>query len=525
MIMNVTSYRTAAGRAAKAACVVCVALASATPAEAQNWTNTEANQNFGDFGNWSGGVSSFTGTNQTWRINLTGTGSAELSTAVGSVQRDLIVGGSTSAEKGALAVTATGSMTVTRDFVVSDGGGEGTLSIDGGSVTVTRNMRVARQGENDGYGIVTIDGGSLSVGQDLFTGQSNRLQNEFTLNSGTVAVTRDLNVAHSNSNQSVVNIAGGSFTVGGDAFFSDGGTSASTSFLNLSGGELDIVGSASFANNGGGATSTVTIQDNATLRAASLRVGFGASSLATVNIEGGLIDVPTGFVTFSQGAGADVTVNMSGGTLNADRMNWGNLAATELAPGASATLNMSSGVINVVRTEGSTNTTSGAFGLQAGNPEIDLTGNALVNTERLLINNGGTLDLGGDSVMNVTGATDGRATLDFAAGLISPALGGGWDTVNGTINFSTRDSVLQVTGTGQDITVPGAFTYTFDDLFTQAIANGKITKSVAGIFDINYDAGSNLTTLSVVPEPSSIALGLGAVALFGLGLRARRQRD
>jgi hypothetical protein len=82
--------------------------------------------------------------------------------------------------------------------------------------------------------------------------------------------------------------------------------------------------------------------------------------------------------------------------------------------------------------------------------------------------------------------------------------------------------VLQVTGTGQTITDPSTFTYTFADLFTQAIANGVITKNVAGSFQIDYDAVNDLTTLSVVPEPSSAMLALGGLVLLGLSARGRR---
>jgi hypothetical protein len=519
-------------------CVLGVALVFAPPAFGQvTWTNSQSDNNFANFGNWNPAPGGFAGIDQNWIINSLGGDRAIISTDIHNLQRDLLVG--------------------------EELGGRGELAIQsGGSVTVTRLMRLGRRGGTTGYGDVTVNGGSLTVTQDIFVGQSDRPENIFRLQSGTVS-TRGVFVASASSSQGVLDISGGSFNVSSNAFFSNGSNAPSTSFLNLSGtGALAVSSTFSLAQNSGTATATATIKDtaalsaldlrigngrystatlnikdNATLTATdlrignnrdgtatlniegdatitttNLRIGFSQDSTTTLNIDGGTINATTGFTTFGENIGANVTVNMTGGVLNAERINWAN----ELT--ASATLNMSGGVINVVGTN--TNSTSGAFGLRAGKPEIFLTADAVVNAQRLLINDGGTLDLDGAAVMNVTGATDGRATFDFSLGLV-PALGG-WDNVNGKINFSSLDAVLQVTGTGQTITEPSTFTYTFANLFTQAIANGVITKSVAGSFQIDYDAVNDLTTLSVVPEPSSAMLALGGLVLLGLSARGRR---
>jgi hypothetical protein len=542
------SRRCVAGVASwRVMCVLGVALVFAPPTFGQStftWSNSPGNNNFADASNWNPVPTSFTvSSTGSWIINSLGGDRAIISTEIVDLQRDLLVG--------------------------EQLGGRGELAIQsGGSVTVARLMRLGRGGGTTGYGDVTVNGGSLTVTQDIFVGQSDRPENIFRLQSGTVS-TRGVFVASASSSQGVLDISGGSFNVSSNAFFSDGSSAPSTSFLNLSGtGALAVSSTFSLAQNSGTATATATIKDtaalsaldlrvgngrystatlnikdNATLTATdlrignnrdgtatfnmegdatitttNLRIGFGRDSTTTLNIDGGTINATTGFTTFGENIGANVTVNMTGGVLNAERINWANFAATDTTPGASATLNMSGGVINVVRQPDSTNSTSGAFGLRAGEPEIFLTADAVVNAQRLLINDGGTLDLDGAAVMNVTGATDGRATFDFLLGLLSDD----WETVKGKINFSSLDAVLQVTGTGQTITDPSTFTYTFADLFTQAIANGVITKNVAGSFQIDYDAVNDLTTLSVVPEPSSAMLALGGLVLLGLSARGRR---
>ena len=108
MTKRLTNYRATAGVAMKAACVVCATVVGTTPTLAQDWTNTTGNRNFADFGNWSGGLNSFTGTNRDWTITLTGTNRAELATALATnLQRDLTVG--TATAQGELVFT-TGSI-------------------------------------------------------------------------------------------------------------------------------------------------------------------------------------------------------------------------------------------------------------------------------------------------------------------------------------------------------------------------------------------------------------------------------
>jgi hypothetical protein len=486
--------------AVKIACVLCAVITVATPAYGQIpvWNNSLENNNFGDADNWTNWPGSFNpGANQVWTINLTGANRAELNSAIGNVRRDVLVG---------------------------DGGGQGELVIQsGGSMTVTRNMRLGRGGTDVGFGIVTVSGGSLSITSNLFAGQSDRSENVFTLNSGTVSVTVDAAVASAGDSQGTLTISGGVFNVGGNALFSDGGSLPSTSVLNLSGNAaLNVTGNFSPSSGNGGGTTTATIKDNATLTATNLRVGFGTNGTTTLNIEGGTINATTGFTTFGQAAGSTVNVAMSGGTINSDRINWANNAS------GTATLTMTGGTMNIVRSGSSEADITGAFVMSLGDSQLDIGGSALVNAEKLYITAGGVLELAGNSLMNITGATDGKVTFDFVNAFES----GDWSGVLGKINFSSLDTMLQVAGASQDVTVPeppAPFTYNFADLFNAAIDNNVFTKSVGTWpgyqFQVAYDPVTDFTTVQVVvPEPSAFALGLGGVALLGFAARARRRR-
>jgi hypothetical protein len=440
-----------------------------------NWTNAAADNDLANPANWSP-ATGFTGGNNTWDVNLLGANRAELSS----------------------------SLTMQRDLRIGDAGGQGELFINGGDLTVTRDMRHGRQGGATGFGLTTVEG-TLSVGRTLFIGQG-ETNSEFNLHTGSVTVGDSLNVAHQSNNNGTLNIAGGTFTVqSGGAVFSDGGGGPSTSVLNISGnGSMNVVGAnASFANNGGGATSTVSIADTGSLTANNVRIGFGDSSVATVNISGGSMNASTGFITMGQGADANVTVNMSGGAINADRLIFANNGVS--------TLNMTGGSINLANSGGG-QSTAGALVLGSAGAALNIGGEAVVNAEKLFLNNGGLLTLSGNGLIDISGSTDGtNATFDFSSGLLD------WSSVLGQINFASTGAFLRVAGEDENIGGP----VNFVNLFNEAINENVFYTTVSGgVFDVGYNAGGNFSFVRVVPEPSSLAM----VVLIGAGLLSRRSR-
>jgi hypothetical protein len=453
----------------------------------RTWNNSANDNNFANGANWTGWAGGFTGSNQNWDINQLGANRAILSTAVGNVQRDVRVGDA--GGQGELEVTATGSMTVTRD------------------------LRLARAGTSTGQAIMTVNGGSVTVNEQIFIGQSNNPGNPtiFTLNSGSVSAGTTLNVAHQAGNRGNLVINGGSFTAA-NAVLSDSGNTDSPSFasLTVTGGSLTTTtGSFTFASSGGGNTATVNLSGTGTITSAtSMSFGFGANSTANLNMSGGTLNALTGFIGFGQGDNANVTVTMSDGVINTERMGFANSLT------ATATLNMTGGVINLAQ-NGGTASHSGGLRMQGPGATLNIGGDALVNAQKLYINDGGLLNLSGDALIDISGSTDGtNATFDFSIGLVN------WSQVNGEINFASTGALLRVAGESENIAGP----VNFVNLFNGAIANGVFTHSVAGgSFNVGFDG--TYSFVQVVPEPSSLALFGLVGCIFGLRRHRRNAVD
>jgi hypothetical protein len=458
--------------------LVACALA-ATPAIAEQWTNALGNNDFTNWANWvldgtADNPASWAAASQNWQVNLAGPDKAILGpgqSATG-LDRNVLVG----------------------DAESSPVGSTGELLIDGGMLGINRSMRIGRDTVT-GYGTVTVDGGgTVDIGYGLYLGQSANAGSTFELIDGTVDVTTasgrsdGLLVAHRAEGNGTLDISGGQLRVkAGNAVFSDGGNEgASTSALDISGGGALYVenGYISFGGNAGGVTVTAGISGDGYLSASNGRFGFGADSSVVFALSGGMLDIPNSFVTFGQGAGATVSVTITGGVINTDRMAFANNAE------ATTTLVMTSGTINVVRSGTSTATTSGAFRMGAGVSDLGISGDAVVNTEKLWIAAGGLLTLGGEARINVTGSTDEtNRTFDFNEEELAGGLVLGKIALNG--------GSIQVAGAADPVTAVD-----YVDLLTAAIAAGVIYTDVEDAdLVVEYDAGGDLTRLFLASEP------------------------
>ena len=179
------------------------------------------------------------------------------------------------------------------------------------------------------------------------------------------------------------------------------------------------------------------------------------------DMTGGTLDVGIKFVMGSNENNVPIEVNVSGGTINAPFATLGGIPGGAAPIDSDGVLNVSGGQINL----------AGYFQLGHGHADVNMAGE--VST--------GVLNMSGDGVLSMNE-------------LIVSATG------NGTATVSDNASI-QISGDHLDY------------------INGHIA---AGFIDgvASYNAGSDVTTISAIPEPSALVL----LALGLVGLVSSRRR-
>ena len=198
------------------------------------------------------------------------------STAVATVSGGKLVAngntriGRNSGGNGTLRITG-GEVTLANNVYMADGGGTGTLEVDGGTLTVTHEFRGAQGGNttstilvksgtanfsaaldianNDSTCTMTVSGGEVNCGSEIYVGRSNAGANgTLTLEGGTVSVgtasaTRRLKLAIDNSTGTLNLNEGGTLKVWRiDA-------SGSKNAINFNGGTLVALGTSTSNDN------------------------------------------------------------------------------------------------------------------------------------------------------------------------------------------------------------------------------------------------------------------------------------
>ena len=215
----------------------------------------------------------------------------------------------------------------------------------------------------------------------------------------------------------------------------------------------------------------------------AFRVGISqATATGLVTITDGTINVLNTYTTF--GDTCTSIVHMSGGTFNTDRITFGQ-AATSVS-----TLHMTGGIITIARTDETPADTSGSLRMGLGNTNLYVGGTAVINMEKLYINEGGLLTLSDNAAIHITGTTDASPTFNFTEDAIAGMLG----------KIAFNGGSFAVTGD-------------YESLLDSAIGSGNIYTSVAGMsVDAQYAEG--FTSLQLIPEPCTLLLlGLGGLAL------------
>jgi fibronectin-binding autotransporter adhesin len=263
-----------------------------------------------------------------------------------------------------------------------------------------------------------------------------------------------------------------------------------------------------------------------------LSAGATANRELTLNgISGALIDISSGSLTIS------ATPNAGGFRLGLTLANSGSM---NVASGASLSISSPiTGSANITKTglgtmliygghPGYTGTTSVAAGLLGGTGSI----------AAVVVQNGGTINPGGISTIGTF--QSGNLGLDsgstFALKLDTSNVESSSMIVNGALTL-TSGALLSLTDLGANVSMSLGTTFTLIDyttwnggLFTYnsaVLADDAVFAFGANTYQISYNGVDNLTSAvtltTVVPEPSTAVLLIGALGVCVLGKRGRRQ--
>jgi hypothetical protein len=378
-----------------------------------------------------------------------------------------------------MTVNTTGAITLTEDFAVSTRGGNGTFTLNAGTVEAGgwAILGETQNGVGGGTGTVIQNGGVMHIGLVNTSG-------EFWLGSqeGTASTIR------------------------------------STGIYTLNNGSLTsqnmVVGrtyDGTFTQNAG-TTSVVK----------GITVGDAAGSIGNLNLSGGSIELATSTTAnfaFNAGLGGTANLTFSGGTFRQatvpnsdDQGSWNQIAANG---GSSATVNISG---------------TAAISLDArtflgrnGNATFNQTGGTL-EVRRGEVNVGDS----GTSVYNLSGGT--LRTLNANAVMTV----GQWDNGNGTVNVSGTGSLevagRLIVGAGEDpVTTTGKIAQTGGSV--TAARQLMIGDSDLAVGNYNLDAGT-LTFATAAPtatgENGSFVMGNrgnGTVTMTGGSFRQADVND
>lgn len=385
--------------------------------------------------------------------NLSTVGLSGLGTGIGT----MVVGGTWDAGStgvrvgngagGTLTISNGGALTMANGLlsVGLNAGGDGTLNIDGGSVT--NSVAALRVGYNGSTGTVTLtNGGTLSTSNLNLIGDAN------TAGAGTGAVT----ISGAGSKWTITS---GTPTGYGNLVIGRG-TGANGSLTVSGGGAFDYqnnagtvwVGMNDVANDGhGGGTGSVIVTGAGSLlnSESGVVLGQGAGSSGSALIEKGatLTVQSAGSLLVGRGGEGSLTVS-SGGTVNADSymaVADGSKGSVTVS-GAGSSLTVAGGAINV--------------GIHGGDGT-------------LTVSDGGHVTAG--TYMTIGQGTKGAATIDGAGSLLTVTTG---NIALGV--FDGADAIMTISNGGMVTVADGAVMVGDGTVATPGHASGVLTLSKGG---------------------------------------------
>jgi autotransporter-associated beta strand protein/T5SS/PEP-CTERM-associated repeat protein len=308
--------------------------------------------------NMSGGTITKTGDEKFLVGHNNGTGTVVQSGGTITANNELYIGNENAGASGTYTLSGTGALTVSNEVVVGRESGTGTLNVNGGTITTAGN-------------------GNMYIGRRNGTGTLNQ-------SNGVIVVNREFGVGTRDDNKigtGTYNLSGGSLSAANNIFI--GKEQGSSGTLNMTGGTMTTSDKLQIGHN---QSTGLVIQSGGTLNVQN-EVYIGnennASSVGTYTLSGtGALNVGNEVVIGrDNGTG---TLNLNGGTLNANKISGGT---------GNATANFNGGVLKVKRDESNLIENLDSANVQSRGLKIDSNGFS-VATSQLLTGTGGLEKLG-----------------------------------------------------------------------------------------------------------------------------------
>jgi hypothetical protein len=424
---------------------------------------------------------------------------------------------------GTMTIADTASVTVAGLLRMGQTGGDASLTMTGGTLSVTGNSLVADSGTtltiatvatpNPANATFNVNGGSASFTGNLTVGDGANTNGNLNVTAGTLNVGGTLVAGRQTTNSGQITQTGGTINAGSVGIRTGTGTVAATKY-SLSGGTLNVTGAVTANSlfeakttgvaNVGGAISgngSMTVADTAAVNAASVR-------LPTVTMTGGTVKIAETTTGTATGVSNIPALSLSGTAkfdLTDNKLVTNVPVGTGVAGGGNYTADSVSRYVQTASNGGAWDgpgITTSKGDAQAGLTSI---GVALASDVRdfglgtTLLFAGQTITptntlamytYAGDANLDGTITGDDYSGIDFA--IQDPSNTGGW--FNGDFNY---DGAV----TGDD----------YSAIDFNILAQGAPFTTAAG-----------LSGVSAVPEPASLALVASAAG--GLLLRRRRSQ-